>query len=239
MKTQKLEYTSGATRLLGELFWDAARTDRRPGVLVFPEAFGLNDHARERARRLADLGFVALAADLHGEGRVYPDLASLRPAITALYEDRVKWRGIARAARDALVAQPQVDADRIAAIGFCFGGATCFELARTGAPVSAIVTFHAGLTTELPGDAGRIRAKVLVCHGAEDPIAKKEAIDAVVAELRRDKVDWQLVHYGNAAHSFTEPAADARGMPGFAYNATVTSRSWKLMRDLFEEAFAW
>jgi dienelactone hydrolase len=238
MQTRKLEYSNGATRLVGELFWSEARTERRPGIVVFPEAFGLNDHARERARRLADLGFIALAADLHGEGRAFADVASLRPAIAALYGDRAKWRGIARAALDALVAQPQVDAHRIAAIGFCFGGATCFELARTGAPLTAIATFHAGLTAELPQDAGRIRAKVLVCHGAEDPIAKKEAIDAVVAELRRDKVDWQLVHYGNAAHSFTDPGADARGMPGFAYDATAESRSWKLMQSLFDEAFA-
>ncbi|MFA5941067.1 MAG: dienelactone hydrolase family protein [Sinimarinibacterium sp.] len=237
MQKQKIEYTDGKTAFVGRLFWDDSRSGPRPGVLVFPEAFGLDDHALQRAERLAQLGYVALAVDPHGGGARFDNLQAVAPAIKALYADRAEWRLRARAALDALVARPQVDGGRLAAIGFCFGGTTCFELARSGAPLKAIVTFHAGLLPEQAGDAGRIGARVLVCHGADDPLVKAEALEAVTAELRRDHVDWQVISYGNTGHSFTNPAADARGMPGFAYSAQAERRSWAAMRDLFEEAF--
>lgn len=237
VQTKKLEYTDGKTRFVGDLVWDETKAGRRPGVVVFPEAFGLNEHARTRAERLAQLGFVALAADPHGEAALLNDMARLGPAIKALYEDRSVWRARARAALDALVAQPNVEAGRTAAIGFCFGGSTCLELARSGAPLAAIATFHASLLPELAGDIGQIRAKVLVCHGAEDPLMKKETVDAVMAEFRRDKIDWQFIYYGNAAHSFTDPDADLRKVPGFAYSKVAEDRSWALMRQLFDEAF--
>jgi dienelactone hydrolase len=237
MQTKKLDYTNGKTRFIGHLVWDETKTGRRPGVVVFPEAFGLNEHARIRAERLAQLGFVALAADPHGEAALLNDMASLRPAMQALYADRAEWRSRARAALDALIARPEVDGGRTAAIGFCFGGATCLELARSGAPLAAIATFHAGLLQELPDDAGHIRAKVLVCHGAEDPLMKKETVDAVMAEFARDKIDWQFIYYGNAAHSFTDPEADLRKVPGFAYNQVAEERSWAVMRQLFDAAF--
>src|SRR5208282_6607538 len=144
MQWKKLDYTNGKTKFVGHLVWDETKTGRRPGVLVFPEAFGLNDHARQRAERLAQLGFVALAVDPHGEAALFNDMASLGPAIRALYADRAEWRSRARAAFDALIAQPAVDGGKTAAIGFCFGGTTCLELARSGAPLAAIATFHAG-----------------------------------------------------------------------------------------------
>jgi dienelactone hydrolase len=238
VKTQELVYTAGKVRAVGYLAWDEKLKDRRPGVVVFPEAFGLNDHARERADRLAQLGYVALAADTNGEGAVYNDMAQLRPVIGGLYNDRVEWRSRARAALDALASQPQVDSKRLAAIGFCFGGTTALELARTGAPLTAITAFHAGLQAGLPEDQGRIRAKVLVCHGDKDPLMNKEVIDAVMTELRRDNVDWQFIYYGQAAHSFTDPTADQRNAPAFAYSKLAEERSWAAMRHLFEEAFA-
>lgn len=237
MKSQTIEYSNGKTRFIGELYWDETSSARRPGIVVFPEAFGLNDHARQRAERLAKLGYAALAADPHGEGKVYADMASLGPAMQALFTDRAEWRSRAKAAYDTLLAQPQVDGARTAAIGFCFGGTTCFELARSGVALSAIATFHAGLVPELAEDAGRIRAKVLVCHGAEDPLAKKEVLEAVMGELRRDQVDWQFIYYGNTVHSFTDPAADQRNMPAFKYSKRAEDRSWAAMRGLFDEAF--
>jgi len=237
MKLQSIEYTSGQTRAIGHLAWDESRPGPRPGVVVFAEAFGLNDHARLHAERLAQLGYVAFAADLHGDGRVYRDLPSVIPAIQALYGDRTELRARAQAALDTLIAQPQVDGRRTAAIGFCFGGATCLELARTGAALAAIATFHASITPELAGDAGKIRSKVLICHGADDPVVKKDALDAVIAELRRDRVDWQFAQYGNTVHSFTDAGADHRGMPGFGYSASASARSWQAMRLLFDEAF--
>ena len=239
MKSTSIEYTNGKQTFIGYLTWDETQTGKRPGVVVFPEAFGLNAHARERADRLAKLGYVALGADFHGDGKVFNDLAALRPSMQALYGDRAEWRSRAQAALDTLVAQPQVDGNRTAAIGFCFGGTTALELARSGAPLSAITTFHAGLLPGLPEDAGRIRAKVLICHGAEDPLVQKETIDAVMNEFRRDKTDWQFIYYGNTFHSFTEPEADKRSgnVPTFAYSKKAEERSWAAMRHLFEESF--
>lgn len=237
MKTQQLAYTNGRTKFIGHLAWDDTAQGARPGIIVFPEAFGLGDHARERANRLAQAGYVALAADMHGGGLVHKDLAAVGPIIQALYTDRAAWRSIATAALDALIAQPFVDRNRIGATGFCFGGTTCLELARTGAAVGAIATFHAGLNVGLPEDAGRMRSKVLICHGSEDPLVKKEAIDAFMEEMRREKVDWQFLYQGNAVHSFTEPGADKRGLPAFAYNKNAEARSWAAMSHLFDETF--
>jgi len=237
MKAQQLAYTNGKTKFLGHLAWDDTARGARPGIIVFPEAFGLGDHARERANRLAQAGYVALAADLHGDGFVHKDLAAVGPSIQALYTDRAAWRSIATAALDALIAQPLVDRNRIGAIGFCFGGTTCLELARTGAAVGAIATFHAGLNVGLLEDAGRMRSKVLICHGSEDPLVKKEAIDAFMEEMRREKVDWQFFYQGNTVHSFTEPGADKRGMPAFAYSKKAEARSWAAMAHLFDETF--
>jgi len=237
MKAQQLAYTNGKTKFLGHLAWDDTTQGPRPGIVVFPEAFGLGDHARERANRLAQAGYVALAADLHGDGFVHKDIASVSAALQAFNTDRAAWRSVATSALEALTAQPLVDLKRIGAIGFCFGGTTCLELARTGAAVGAIATFHAGLNAGLPEDAGRMRSKVLVCHGAEDPLVKKEAIDAFMQEMRREKVDWQFVYQGNAVHSFTEPAADLRGAPAFAYNKNAEGRSWAAMLHLFDETF--
>jgi dienelactone hydrolase len=237
VKRMNVEYTDGKTKFVGQLVWDERQSGKRPGIVVFPEAFGLNDHARQRAERLAQLGYVALAADPHGEGAVFDDLATVMPKLQILYADRATWRARARAALDALVKQPQVDESKTAAIGFCFGGTTCFELGRTGAQLSAIATFHAGLLAELPEDAGRMRAKVLVCHGADDPLVQGEAVNAVMGELRRDKVDWQFNYFGNAVHSFTDPEADKRNVPGVAYNKQAEERSWAAMCHFFGEAF--
>jgi dienelactone hydrolase len=237
VKTQQLAYSNGKTNFVGYLAWDDTREGERPGVIVFPEAFGLGDHAREKANRLAQAGYIALAADLHGDGFVHKDLPSVIPVIQGLYANRAEWRSIATAAFDALIAQPLVDRNRIGAIGFCFGGTTCLELARTGAKVGAIATFHSGLNVGLPEDAGRLRSKVLICHGSEDPLVGKESIDAFMAEMRSEKIDWQLIYLGNAVHSFTEPAADRRGSPQFAYSKNAEARGWAAMTHLFNETF--
>lgn len=238
MKTQPLAYSNGRVQFIGHLAWDDSWQGARPGVLVFPEAFGLGEHARARANRLAQEGYIALAADLHGGGHLYADLPSVRPVIQALYGNRAEWRSLATTAFQALISQPLVDRNRIGAIGFCFGGTTCLELARTGAAVGAIATFHSGLIAGLPEDAGRMRSKVLICHGAEDPLVTGEDIQGFMAEMRREQADWQFVYHGNAVHSFTEPAADARGMRGFSYSQKAESRSWAAMLHLFRETFS-
>ncbi len=152
-----------------------------------------------------------------------------------LFADREGWRAMAQAALGALVNQPEVDGDNVAAIGFCFGGTTCLELARSGAQLKAITTFHAGLLPEQPQDKGRMAAKVMICHGSEDPLVDKSAIDTVMDEFRRDEIDWQFTFYGNAEHSFSDPEADERGMPGLSYDARTEARSWAAMRLFFEE----
>ncbi|MES0874295.1 dienelactone hydrolase family protein [Sinimarinibacterium thermocellulolyticum] len=238
MNAQTIEYTNGRTRLVGQLYRGSSGNGTRPGVVVFPEAFGLNAHARERAECLAQLGYVAFAADLLGDGRVFDDLPGVTPTIKALYADRAEWRSRAQAALDVLRAQDDVDRERLGAIGFCFGGSTALELARSGAPLSAITAFHAGLLPALAEDAGRIRCRVLICHGDEDPLLNADTMNTVFDELRRDRVDWQMVRYGNAAHSFTDRRADARKDPRFRYDARADARSWSAMRQLFDEAFA-
>jgi dienelactone hydrolase len=245
MNSKTLEYTNGKLQFIGKLYWneeweerDEKLAGKRPGVIVFPEAYGLGEHACRRAEQLAQLGYIALAADPHGDGKLYADIPSVGPAIQALYADRADWRSRALAALDALRAHPQVDANKIAAIGFCFGGTTCIELARSGAPLAAIATFHGGLVPELPEDVGRIRAKVLINHGADDPVVKPAAIDAVMNEFRRDKVDWEFIFFGNTVHSFTESSADKRNNPAMAYNPRAEKRSWAAMCNLFDEVFS-
>ncbi len=238
MSMRKIDYSDGKKTYSGELYWNENQSGRRPGVVVFPGGFGLSDHARERAARLVDMGYAALAADLHGGGQVFEDREALRPHLEGLYADRDVWRAMARAAFDALVEQPEVDGDRTAAIGFCFGGATAIELARSGAPLTAVTTFHGGLLPRQAEDAGRIKAKIMVCHGAEDPLVEKSVIDAVMDEWRADKVDWQFIFYGNAAHSFSDPEADDRGIPGLSYDARTEARSWAAMDNFFAEVFA-
>jgi len=237
MQSKQVEYSYGRTKLIGEYFRDEQAGGKRPGVVVFAEAFGLNDHAREHARKLVDLGYVAFCADMNGNGTVYTDMAQLGPVMQGLFADRAEWRGRARAALETLTAQAGVDTQRLAAIGFCFGGTTALELARSGAPLGAVATFHAGLIAGLPEDAGRVRARVLICHGAEDPLVKKDVLDAVMQEFRRDRTDWQVVFYGNTVHSFTNRTRTDGSNPALAYNAPVAARSWAAMKHLFEESF--
>ena len=148
-----------------------------------------------------------------------------------------RWRARAQAALDALSAQPGVNRAKLAAIGYCFGGSTALELGRSGAQLSAIVSFHGGLEAPRPDDAKNIPAKVLVCHGADDPLMPPEQVAAFVAQMRATPVDWQLCSYGGAVHSFTNPDADKLGNPALAYNAAADRRSWAAMVSLFEEAF--
>ena len=151
------------------------------------------------------------------------------------YKDRGLLRARVRAGLDYLAAQPQADAARLAVIGYCFGGACALELARSGAPLKAVVTFHGSLATPTPEDAKNIKAKVLVLHGADDPYVKQDDVKAFMDEMRAGGVDWQLVQYSGAVHSFTDPRAGSDNSKGAAYNASADKRSWRAMRDFFEE----
>ena len=182
---------------------------------------------------LAALGYVAFAMDTYGERPATIDEA--RVLLRGLMADLPTLRKRAQAALDIVKAHAHVDAARTAAIGFCFGGATVLELARSGADVAGVVGFHAGLTTTAPQDAKNIKAKVLVLLGAADPVITAEQRDAFVKEMEEGKVDWQMVVYGGVGHSFTNPDIDAYKFPGFAYDKNADARSWRAMRDFFDE----
>lgn len=237
MQTGTLDYRDGATACKGYLARDEKQAGARPGVVLFPEAFGIGEHVMERARRLAALGYVALAADPYGNGATATDLPSAINMMGAVRSDVNVWRARARAALDALAAQPGVDKAKLAAIGYCFGGSTALELGRSGAPLAAIVTFHAGLECPKPEDSGNIKAKVLVCTGADDPMIPPATVATFEEQMRKTKVDWQVQMYGGTAHSFTNPDAGKLGNPALAYNAVADKRSWKAMLDLFADAF--
>lgn len=237
LRTEKIHYEADGLAMIGDLYWDDGHKGARPGVLVFPEAFGLGDHARGRAERLAGLGYVALAGDLHGQAKIVT-MDELMQDFGALAGDPSRIRARARGALDALVARPEVDAQRVAAIGFCFGGTMSFELARSGADIAASVGFHSGLATTRPEDAKAIKGKLLALIGADDPAVPPEQRAAFEEEMRAGGVDWRLHLYGGVVHSFTNPQAEHLGRPEFArFDTSADQRSWKEMLSLFAEVF--
>jgi dienelactone hydrolase len=199
------------------------------------EGGGLDGNERTRAERLAALGYAAFALDYFGGGR-QPPFDEAQARMSALLDDPDVMRRLERAGLDILTAQPEVDAHRVAAIGFCFGGTMSLELARDGAPLRVVVGFHPGLYSTRPGDSANITASVLMCCGADDPIIPAESRRAFEDEMRTAGVaDWRLEVYGGVGHSFTNPSIDARGIPGFAYDQGADRRSWQSMLDLFRE----
>ena len=238
MITQDIDYHDDQTSLRGFLAYDETSRQKRPGVLVVHEGLGLNEHAMERARRVAALGYVALAADMFGERRQARNLQEAGALIGELRNEPPKLRVRAGAALATLAALPQVDAGRLGAIGFCFGGSAVLELARDGADLKAVVSFHGVLTTKAPAEAGKVKARVLVCTGADDPLVPAEQVIAFEEEMRAAGVaDWQVISYGNTLHGFANPAADGSILPSALYNERSDRRSWLAMRSLFEEAF--
>jgi dienelactone hydrolase len=239
MPELELPYDADGLTMSGALFLPDDVSAPRPGVLVFPEAFGLGEHAIDRARRLAELGFVALACDLHGRRRVIEDLAEVMPVIGALRSDALRIRARVEPALAALLGRPEVDRARMGAIGFCFGGTMALELARSGANVAAIIGFHSGLGTSRPADASAIQGRVLVCIGADDPAVPAAERAAFEEEMRAGGVRAQMMVYGGVVHGFTNRHADRLGRPEMArYDAEADRHSWMLMRDLFGQAFA-
>lgn len=239
MQRETLTYQADGLTMKSELFFEP-RGGAMAGVLVFPEAYGLNMHALTRAERLATMGYVALACDLHGQARVVEDLGESIRMLDSLYADPSKTRARARGGLRALAARPEVDAARIGTIGFCFGGTMSLELARSGADIKAAVGFHSGLGTVAPQtDAKAIKARILVCIGADDPFITPDHRTTFEAEMRKAGVDWQMNLYGNTVHSFTNPtAASAKRPNAVRYSPEVDKRSWRAMQDLFLEAFS-
>lgn len=233
--TEDVIYADGETALEGYLAYDDSIDGRRPGVLVVHEYWGLNDYARMRARQLAAMGYVAFAADIYGRG-VRATTADEAGKLAGKYKgDPELLRRRTQLALDRLKDDPRATPTRVAAIGYCFGGTAVLELARSGADVAAVVSFHGGLATKQPADAGKITAKILVAHGANDPHVKPDELAAFMDEMRKSGADWQLNVYSGAVHTFTNPDAGDDPSTGSAYNEWAAHRSWLAMKILFAE----
>lgn len=237
LKTQVIEYRDGDQVLEGYLAYDAAKVGKRPAVLVVPDWKGIGPNVQQRAKQLARLGYVAFVADIYGKG-VRPDSSEAASAQAGKYkQDRALFRSRLLAGYRTMLESSQSDAGRTAAIGYCFGGTGVLELARAGADLRGVVSFHGGLDSPTPADGKNIKGKVLILHGAEDPFVKPADIDALLAELRSAGVDWQMIIYSGAVHSFTNPDAGSDVSTGAAYNASADRRSWGAMRQFLDELF--
>jgi len=235
VKTEVLEYRHGDVVLEGYLAYDDALRGKRPGILVIHEWNGHNPYVRQRAEQLARLGYVAFALDMYGKGVRGKD-AKESAALAGIYKgDRKLMRARAAAGLDVLRTRPETDPERLAAIGYCFGGTAALELARSGADLVSVVSFHGGLDTPTPGDARNIQGKVLALHGGDDPRVPPKQVEAFQEEMRNGGVDWQLVAYGGAVHSFTNPGAGSDNSKGAAYNERADRRSWEAMKAFFSE----
>ena len=237
MKTQSIEYQDGDITLRGFLAYDETQSGQRPGILVMPGGFGLGGNAKRRAEMLAALGYVAFAGDPYGNGIEIDAIDEVMKRVTALRADLATFRHRAQVALDTLAGLPQVNPNQLAAIGYCLGGTFALELARNGAPLTGVVTFHGGLETKAPATAGQVSAKILVCTGTDDPSVPVAHVQAFADEMTQAGVDWQIISYGSTQHGFTYPDAASRGIDWIAYNQLADERSWKAMQSFFAEIF--
>lgn len=235
--TETVEYEHGDAVLEGYLAYDPAIKGKRPGVIVVHEWKGLGSYAKMRAEQLAGLGYVAFAADIYGKDAQPKTDEEAMVCVRKYKGDRQLLRARATAALDALRKDVHCDSKRIAAIGYCFGGTTVLELARSGADIAGVVSFHGALDTPNPADAKNIKCKILACHGADDPYVPAEQVAAFEKEMRDAGVDWELIKFGGAVHSFTVPEAGNDNSKGAAYNERADKRSWEAMKAFFTEIF--
>jgi dienelactone hydrolase len=231
---EEVAYRHGGTEFRGVLYYDDAIEGERPGVLVVHEWWGLNEYAKERAGMLAAMGYVAFALDMYGEGKTtdHPQTAG-------------EWAGMVSGelgterfeAAYALLRNSKLTADgEIAAIGYCFGGGVVLSVAKAGVDLRGVVSFHGSLPLQAVAP-GTIKAKILVCHGADDPFTSAEQVQEFQQSLRDAGADWEFISYGGAKHSFTVKGADSRGIPALQYNAEADQRSWAAMQLFLDEIF--
>lgn len=232
-----ISYEIAGKTFIGHLADDESRgPGRRPGILVCHQGGGLREHTRERANLLAGLGYVALALDMYGETPASIEAAMAH--MQALVKDQPELRKRAQAGLDVLKAQPNVDPGRLAAIGYCFGGALVLEMARSSPELKCVVAFHPGMSGVVPlpdKDDRPVHAKVMVCAGADDPYVPQESRVKFAELMNSANADWQLFIYGGAVHSFTDRSVDAMNMAAFKYHEPTDRRSWAAMRHLFDE----
>ncbi len=236
IQTKVVEYKQGDTTLEGVLIYDDAVKTKRPGVLIVHQWMGITDYEKKRAEMLAQLGYVAFCADIYGKG-VRPSTVPDASATSGKFKtDRKLLRDRVNAGLEQLKKSELVDTSKVAAIGYCFGGTTVIELARSGAELGGVVSFHGGLDSPSPEDGKNIKCKVLALHGAIDPFVPAKDLTAFEDEMKSAKVDWQLIQYGGAVHSFTDWNATG-ALQGAQYNERADKRSWEDMKQFFGELF--
>ncbi len=238
VKTEVVEYSHGDAVLEGVLAWDDANADKRPGVLVVPAWKGVDDHSCETAKKLAAEGYVALVADMYGKG-VRPKTGEEARAESGKYrDDRALMRARAAAGLECLSKQALVDTERLAVIGFCFGGTVALELARSGAALDGAVSIHGGLGTPNPADAKAIQGRVLALHGAADPHVPPAEVEAFQKEMKDAGVDWKLIPYEGAVHAFTDPSAGSDPSRGAAYHEEAAKQAWADMTAFLHDVLS-
>ncbi len=241
VQTQEIDYSSGGTTLKGYLAWDDSVKGKRPGVLVVHEWWGHNEHARERARMLAELGYTALALDMYGDGKTADHPEKAGEYMNAAIKDWEGSKARFNAAKKLLQGHATVDAERIASIGFCFGGTVSLRMAREGTDLDAVVAFHAGLPTG-PVESGKVTAAVLVMNGADDGFLDPKTVATFKEEMAAATADFQYVTLEGAKHSFTNKQADEFSkkfnIPALEYNQAADEKSWSAMQDHFKRVFS-
>lgn len=242
IKTETVEYRDGATVLEGFVAYDDTSTAKRPGVMIVPEWYGVGAFTRTIGERIARLGYLAFGVDVYGKGIRPVGVDAAQKTSAPYYEDRALLCRRGNAGLAALHAQPLLEPNKVAGIGYCFGGITLLEMARGGTDFGGVVAFHTQLATPMPAPAkpGAIKPKILVLHGAEDPLVTPADIENFAKEMRGAKADWQFVSYGNAVHSFTNPdwPPDETCTKVTAYHEKTDKRSWIAMVDFLREVFA-
>lgn len=231
-------YRDGDLELEGFLAWDPAIQGQRQGVLVVHQWMGLTDYEKRRCRELAKLGYVAFALDIYGTNNRPKDRGEAGQAAGKYKTDRELYRHRLNLGLQQLREHMPNAKAPVAAIGYCFGGTGVLELARSGADVDGVVSFHGGLDSPTPADGQKIQGKILVCHGADDPFVPAKDIAAFKKELNDADVDWQMIEFAHAVHSFTQPMAGNDPSRGAAYNEKADKRSWQAMKLFFTEVFA-
>lgn len=237
--TRPVDYTDATgTPLEGYVVYDDAASGPRPGVIVVHDWRGLTDYTKKRADMIAQLGYVAFAADIYGKGVHLATVPEFSKEMGPYKADRTLYRARVRAAYDAFLRQPEVDKTRIAAIGYCFGGTGVIEMVRDGLPLRGVVSFHGGLDARPVADGRKMTAPILALCGAADPFEKPADMAAFVQQMHDNGVPLQVVEYPGAQHAFTDAGVDALNLPGAKYNASADRKSWIAMKAFLKKIFA-
>lgn len=241
IRTEEVTYTAGGATCTGFLAWDANVKGKRPGVLVVHEWWGHNEYVRRRARMLAEMGYTAMALDMYGDGKVAAHPSDAQKFMNEVFANMDAGKDRFVAARRVLAAHATTDSKHIAAIGYCFGGAVVLAMARQGMDLDAVASFHGNLATQSPAQKGAVKARVLVCHGADDKFIPKEQVDAFVREMTAAGADYEFVAYPGAVHGFTSKEAEENGkkfnLP-LAYNEAADTASWQKLGEFLRASFA-